>query len=103
MTVIDSCGRWDWSLRVTDDGDVVARRPVKFDGATVFSTERRANHPRKSSLYQLDVREVVKRYVHESDTDRPTGALLDDVQVALGGVTLGREIGSKSVSAAGDS
>lgn len=87
MTVIDSCGRWDWSLRVTDDGDVVARRPVKFDGATMFSTEQRANSLRKSSLYQLDAREVVERYVRESDTDRSVGDLIDRVQVALGGVT----------------
>jgi hypothetical protein len=86
MTVIDNCGRWDWSLRVTDDGDVVARRPVKFDGATVFSTEQRPNSLRKASLYQLDAREVVKRYAHESETDRSVGDLLDRVQVALGGV-----------------
>jgi len=86
MTVIDSCGRWDWSLRVTDDGDVVARRPVKFDGATVYSTEHRPNSIRKSSLYQLDTREVVERYIHESDTEMTVGELLDRVQVVLGGV-----------------
>jgi len=86
MTVIDTCGRWDWSLRVTADGDVVARRPVKFDGATVYSTEHRRNSIRKSSLYQLDTREVVERYVHEADTERTVGGLLDDIQVALGGV-----------------
>jgi len=86
MTVIDSCGRWDWTLRVTDDGDVVARRPVKFDGATIYSTEQRPNSIRKSSLYQLDVREVVDRYVYESDTEMTAGELLDRVQVAFGGV-----------------
>lgn len=86
MTVIDNCGRWDWSLRVTDDGDVVARRPVKFDGATVYSTEQLPNSLRKASLYQLDAREVVERYVHESETERSVGDLLDRVQVALGGV-----------------
>jgi len=86
VTVIDSCGRWDWSLRVTDDGDVVARRPVKFDGATVYSTQNRPNNIRKSSLHQLDTREVVRRYVHESDTDRDEGELIDRVQVVLGGV-----------------
>lgn len=81
-TVIEDRGKWEWSLVVSGD-DVIARLPVAYDGATIYSTQERQNSPHKASEYGLDARDVVRRYVDESDTDRTFDELIDEVQTAL--------------------
>jgi hypothetical protein len=75
----------DWSLLVQGD-DVVAVRTVPHDGQLYYSTEDKPNRAHKNSEFQLDAREVVRRFAAKSDTDRGFGELIDDVQVALAGV-----------------
>ena len=79
----------DWTLVVTDAGEVVARRQVPFDGVLTYSTESRRNAPRKNSEFGLDPRTVIDRYQQRADTTTSRPALIDDVQAALGAV--GRE------------
>ena len=73
----------DWSLLV-DRGEVLAVRTVPYDGQLYYSTEDRPNRADKNSEYRLDARDVVQRYVTESDTDAAFGELIDRVQAALG-------------------
>jgi len=75
----------DWALLV--DGDVVfAVRQIPHNGQVYYSTEDRPTRADKTSTYGLDAREVVRRYVRGSNTDRSFGEFVDDVQVALGRV-----------------
>jgi hypothetical protein len=83
MTVIENGGRWSWSLEVTPDGNVVARKPIAYDGVLIYSTEDRRNSFRKNSEYRLDEREVIRRFISESDCRSTFGTLVDDVQIAL--------------------
>jgi len=82
-TTIEDLGKWQWSLVVTDDGEVAARSSVPHDGVLTYSTRERANRADKNSEYQLAAREVVERYVHYSETGRDADDLLDAVQEAL--------------------
>jgi len=79
----------DWSLLVHPRGDVIAVRTVPYDGQLYYSTEDRPNRRDKNSEFRLDAREVVRRYVAHSDTEREVGELVDDVQVALAEVDRG--------------
>jgi len=83
--VIEDHGTWEWTLLVRD-GEVLAVKSVPYEGQLIYSTEDRPNRAHKNSEFQLGVSEVVRRYVHESDTDRDEGELIDRVQVVLGGV-----------------
>ena len=73
----------DWSL-IVDRGEVFAVRQIPYGGQVYYSTEDRPNRVDKTSVYQLDAREVVRRFAREADTDVAFGELVDDVQVALG-------------------
>jgi hypothetical protein len=73
----------DWSLVVTDDGDVAARKSVPYDGVLSYSTEDRPNSPRKRSRFQLSVRTVVAQYCAKADPDVGKSALHGAVDDAL--------------------
>jgi hypothetical protein len=85
-TVIENHGKWGWTLAVTATDEVVARQPIPHDGALVYSTKDWPNREGKYSEYQLKDREVIQRFVAESETDATVEALIDDVQAALGEV-----------------
>jgi len=88
--VIESHGQWQWSL-VISDGEVAARCGVPYDGVLTYSTKDRPNRADKTSEYQLDVQEVVERYVDESETDATVDELLARVRAALEEVEDARE------------
>ena len=81
-TVIESHGQWQWTLAVAD-GDVIARVGIPYDGVLTYSTEGRPNRADTNSEYQLPAREVVRRYVVESETDHDVDELLERVQGVL--------------------
>lgn len=76
----------DWSLLV-EDGTVMAIKTIPHDGALRYSTEDRPNRTDKNSVYQLDARDVVRRYVEKSGTSASFGDLIDKVQLALAATT----------------
>jgi len=76
----------DWTLVVTEAGEIIARRQIPFDGVLRFSTESRRTRPRKNSEFGLDPRTVIDRYARRSGTTTPRPTLIDDVQRALGAV-----------------
>lgn len=82
-TVIEDLGKWQFALVVTD-GEVTARCGVPYDGTLYYSTRDCPNRADRNSEYQLNAREVVRRYVDESQTERDFGLLIDRVQAALG-------------------
>jgi len=65
----------DWALVVTDDGEVEARRRVRYDGVLRYSTEDR-NSPGKNSDFGLSIVRVIDRYVRESGASAPRVSLL---------------------------
>jgi len=80
--VIESHGQWQWTLAVS--GDVVtARVGIPYDGVLTYSTADKENRSDKNSVYQLEAREVVERYVEHSETERGVDDLLADVRAAL--------------------
>ena len=81
--VIEDLGQWDWSLRVTPTGDVVARCPIEFDGVLTFSTEDRPVPSCARSQTRLTADEVVQQYVARADSEIPKVELLEDVVAAL--------------------
>jgi hypothetical protein len=82
--VIEDLGRWDWSLVVTGDGDVVARQPIKHDGVLVLSTASRPTSPRKTSQFGLNPERVVQQYAERSNTNRTLQELGSSVSAARG-------------------
>jgi len=81
-TVIEDHGMWQWTLAVSG-GNVIARVGIPYDGVLTFSTESRPNTADTNSEYQLDIHEVVRRYVKESETEHDVDDLLERVQEAL--------------------
>ena len=81
--VIEDHGQWDWSLRVTPTGDVIARRPIEYDGVLTFSTEDRPVSDRARSQTRLTVEQVLVRYTTRADTESPKVELLEQVIAAL--------------------
>lgn len=79
----------DWTLLVTADGDLVARRKIPYDGVLRFSTATRAlpTGRRTRSEFGLDLGTVIDRYLSHADTTTPRPELVDDVQAALGAVS----------------
>lgn len=69
--VIEDLGKWSWSLTVDADG-VHARQPIAYDGVLVYSTEDRSVSDRANSEYGLSSKQVVNRYVSNSDTEMDT-------------------------------
>jgi len=84
--VIDDAGDGDYTLFVTGDGDVEARKRIPYDGIRRYTT---ASHDlpagrRTQSKYGLSVRDVVQRHVNASSTEMSFGDLIDQVQIELG-------------------
>ena len=93
--VIEDLGEWDWSLVVTPDADVAARKPIKHDGVLTFSTEDRPTSSRARSQTRLTVEAVIERYVSHAATKTPKIQLLEDVVAALESV---RDVGDMEVA-----
>jgi hypothetical protein len=51
-----------WTLRVCQDGVIVTSRTIPYDGQRSYSTEDRPNRADESSIYRLDVEEVIERH-----------------------------------------
>jgi len=59
---IEEDGDSGWSLVVTEDAEVEARKTTPYDGVRYFSTVDRPNRTDKTSQFQLGVGDVVRRY-----------------------------------------
>lgn len=84
-TVIEDLGKWDWSLVVTVNNEVVARQPIPHDGVLTFSTKDRPTSSRANSQHRMAETRVVEQYATRSDTDREYDELLRAVREAKGG------------------
>jgi len=78
--VVDEIGEEPTAWRlVVEEGELVARRSVPYDGVLRFTTEEyphgRPSH-RKRSEFGLDVETVVARYVAHADPDADETTLL---------------------------
>ena len=83
-TVIEDCGRFDWSLAVhPETGDVVASRHLPGETSTWYSTEDHPTRVRDRSRYGLEPVAVIQHYVSESQTESSVGALRVRVWDAL--------------------
>src|SRR5699024_7502963 len=51
-----------WTLRVYQDGVVETSRTIPYSGQRYYSTEDRPNRADKSSIYRLDIEEVLERH-----------------------------------------
>ncbi len=65
--VIEDHGTWNWTL-IVRDGEVLAVKAIPHEGQLIYSTEDKPNRAHKNSEFQLDVSEVVRRYVKKSRT-----------------------------------
>jgi hypothetical protein len=75
--VIDDAGDGDYTLLVTDDGDLEARKRIPYDGVRYYTTASQLlpTGRRTKSRYGLDVEEVIEEYRRRSDTDRTKAEL----------------------------
>jgi hypothetical protein len=86
MTVIiDDAGDDDYTLLVTDSGNVEARKRIPYDGVRYYTTEVRGlpTGSRTQSQYGLTVDDVIDKFLHRSDTDATRATLAEDVARAL--------------------
>lgn len=83
--VIEDAGDGEFTLLVTDDGAVEARKRIPYDGVLRFTTETRAlpTGRRTQSQYGLDVDDVIERYQARADTETARVELAEDVAQAL--------------------
>ncbi|MDS0220876.1 hypothetical protein NDI54_05845 [Haloarcula sp. S1AR25-5A] len=83
--VIEDAGDDDYTLLVTDDGAVEARKRVPYDGVRVYTTATRdlPTGRRTQSQYGLSVDEVIGRYLARADTATPRPDLAESVAQAL--------------------
>jgi hypothetical protein len=82
--VIEDAGDEDFTLLVTDDGALEARKQIPYDGVLRFTTEPRALPPggRTRSQFGLGVDDVIDRYLARADTETPRVELAEDVAQA---------------------
>jgi hypothetical protein len=83
--VIEDAGDDDYTLLVTDDGAVEARKWVPYDGVRYYTTATRdlPTGRRTQSQYGLSVDEVIDQYLSRATTETPRVELAEDVAHAL--------------------
>lgn len=83
--VIEDAGDEDYTLLVTEDGAVEARKRIPYDGVRRYTTASRSlpTGKRTQSQFGLDVDDVIERYIHRSSTQTPREELTEDVARAL--------------------
>lgn len=83
--VIEDAGDGDYTLLVTDEGDLEARKRIPYDGVRYYSTTSRglATGQRTASEFGLTVDEVLDQYVGRADTTTPRVQLAEDAARAL--------------------
>ncbi|WP_136690054.1 hypothetical protein [Halorhabdus amylolytica] len=85
--VIDDAGDGDYTLLVTDEGDLEARKRIPHDGVRYYSTASRAlpSGRRTASEFGLSIDEVLDQYAGRSATTTPRPQLAEDAARALQG------------------
>jgi len=78
--VIEENGNWRWKLFVRD-GEVIASKAIKYDGALTYTTEDKYVPRGRNSQANLSPTEVIDRY--EGHTDTSWGSLYASVDDAL--------------------
>lgn len=83
--IIDDAGDDDYTLLVTDDGAVEARKRMPYDGVRYYTTATRdlPTGRRTQSQYGLSVDEVIDRFLSRATTDTARPELAEDVARAL--------------------
>lgn len=83
--LIEDAGDDDYTLLVTDDGELEARKRIPFDGVRRYTTATRPlpTGRRTESQFALDVDNVLDQYVQRSETQTPRATLAEDVARAL--------------------
>jgi len=83
--IIDDAGDDDYTLLVTDSGDVEARKRIPYDGVRYYSTRIRgfSTGSRTQSQYGLTVDAVIDRYLSQSETSCERARLAEGVARAL--------------------
>jgi len=83
--IIDDAGEDDYTLLVTDSGDIEARKRIPYDGVRYYSTRTRgfSTGSRTQSQYGLTVDAVIDRYLSQSGTSRDRATVAEDVARAL--------------------
>jgi len=83
--VIDDAGDGDYTLLITEDNNLEARKRIPHDGVRYYTTALRLlpTGQRTDSRYGLPVEEVIEEYRRRSNTDR-TKAELQEATRGLG-------------------
>jgi hypothetical protein len=83
--VVEDAGEDDYTLLVTEDGELEARKRIPFDGVRRYTTAGRPlpTGRRTQSQFALDVDNVLDQYVARSGTQTPRATLAEDVARAL--------------------
>lgn len=86
--VIEDAGDGDYTLLVTDEGDVEARKRIPHDGVRYYTTATRdlPTGRRTRSQYGLTVADVIDYYTRYSDTTTDVSDLEAAVEAIRGGV-----------------
>ncbi|MDQ2072827.1 hypothetical protein RBH20_09800 [Haloarcula sp. H-GB4] len=82
--VVEDAGDEDFTLLVTDDGAVEARKQIPYDGVLRFTTATRAlpTGRRTKSQFGLTADTVIDSYLARADTETPRVDLEADVSRA---------------------
>jgi hypothetical protein len=83
--IIDDAGEDDYTLLVTESGDVEARKRIPYDGVRYYTTRTRglSTGSRTQSQYGLSVDAVIDRYLSQSGANRDRPTVAEDVARAL--------------------
>lgn len=86
--VIEDAGDGDYTLLVTDEGDVEARKRIPHDGVRYYTTATRdlPTGRRTRSQYGLTVADVIDYYTRYADTTTPASELEATAEATRGGI-----------------
>jgi hypothetical protein len=91
--IIDDAGENDYSLLVTESGNVEARKRIPYNGVRYYTTASRGlpTGRRTKSQYALSVDDVIDKFLARSGTDLDRPTLAEQVAQALREVHEDRE------------
>ena len=97
--VVDDAGDGDYTLIVTDEGDLDARKRIPYDGIRHYSTASRAlpSGRRTASEFGLSVDDVLDQYAERSGTTTPRPQLAEDAARALRDIRSTQEVDDDAV------